>query len=43
VFQEEFRAREEAKRKLFEYIEIFYNHQCLHSFWNTNIYLLKLS
>jgi len=31
VYQEKFRTREEAKRKLFEYIEIFYNRQRLHS------------
>ena len=31
VYQEKFRTREEAKRRLFEYIEIFYNRQRLHS------------
>lgn len=31
VFHEEFETREEAKRKIFEYIEVFYNRERIHS------------
>ncbi len=31
VYREEFKTREEAKQKLFEYIEVFYNRQRRHS------------
>jgi putative transposase len=32
VYQENFSSREEAKRCIFEYVEIFYNRQRIHSF-----------
>lgn len=32
VYQRRFETREEAKRSIFEYIEVFYNRQRLHSF-----------
>ncbi|MBX9745131.1 MAG: IS3 family transposase [Chlamydiales bacterium] len=32
VYQHKFETREEAKRSLFEYVEIFYNRQRVHSF-----------
>jgi transposase InsO family protein len=31
IFHEEFETREEAKRKIFEYIEVFYNRERIHS------------
>jgi putative transposase len=31
VHQNSFRTREEAKAAVFDYIEVFYNWQCLHS------------
>ncbi len=31
VFHEEFETRAEAKRKIFEYIEVFYNRERIHS------------
>ncbi|MEO6940826.1 MAG: IS3 family transposase [Candidatus Kapaibacterium sp.] len=31
VYQKNYRTRDEAKQKLFDYIEIFYNRQRLHS------------
>lgn len=32
VYQHKFSTREEAKRSVFEYIEVFYNRQRAHSF-----------
>ena len=32
VYHKRFHSREEAKRSLFDYIEIFYNRQRIHSF-----------
>lgn len=31
IFHEEFKTRDEAKRKIFEYIEVFYNRERIHS------------
>jgi putative transposase len=31
VYQQKYRMREEAKQRIFDYIEIFYNRQRLHS------------
>ena len=31
IYQEKFSTREDAKVKMFEYIELFYNRECRHS------------
>jgi putative transposase len=31
IYQTRYKTREEAKKSIFEYIEIFYNNKCIHS------------